>query len=350
MQEDHQKYMGFCCAYTPLPLLHAAGFVPYRLFPMGDPPDQAGSIMHDNLCPHVKRILDRALANDLPKLSGMIFMDSCESMRRLADAWQVVNESDRRILVDLPLHSNERNIVYLSKQLKGLANTLSQWAGRTITAEAVNEGILQYSQLAERLNKLDNKARDGQLSRSLLQKLINNSVTRPIAETLLEMDELENRPPSFNAKGRAPILVFGNVLPDPEALSLFEESGCLIVNMDTCTGARQHVLYDCDESKDPYDQLARSLLARPPCARSISPDEPDMLSRRVLESAHRVGAKGVVGHVMKFCDPYLARIPPVLKTLKAENLPYLILEGDCTLRSFGQHKTRIQAFAEILNR
>ena len=350
MQEDYQKSVGFCCAYTPLPLLDAAGFIPYRLFPMGDQPDQAGSIMHDNLCPHVKRILDRAMAKDLPELSGMVFMDSCESMRRLADAWQLVNGSDRQRLVDLPLHADERSIAYLSKQLEGLANTLSQWAGCTITTEAVSESVGQYSQLAERLNKLEKKAMAGELSRSLLQKLLNNSVTRPISETISELDALEKNPPFFSAKGRAPILVFGNVLPDPEALALFEESGCLIVGMDTCTGSRQHVLYDYDETKDPYVQMGRSLLSRPPCARTVSPDEPDMLAKRILESAQRVGAKGVVGHVMKFCDPYLSRIPPVLKTLKEENLPYLILEGDCTLRSFGQHKTRIQAFVEILTR
>ncbi|MFC1819947.1 2-hydroxyacyl-CoA dehydratase [Thermodesulfobacteriota bacterium] len=81
MNNDNLKLVGFSCAYTPLPLIHAAGFIPYRILPMGDQPDQAGSIMHDNLCPHVKRILDRAMAKDLPELSGIVFMDSCESMR-----------------------------------------------------------------------------------------------------------------------------------------------------------------------------------------------------------------------------------------------------------------------------
>ena len=110
------------------------------------------------------------------------------------------------------------------------------------------------------------------------------------------------------------------------------------------------MLYDYDGTQDPYVQLARSSLARPPCARSICPEEPGALATSVLESARRTGAKGVAAHVMKFCDPYLARIPLVSNALKSEGLPLLVLEGDCTLRSFGQHKTRIEAFAEMLSR
>ena len=348
MKDNNPNLVGFSCAYTPLPLIHAAGFTPYRVLPMGDQPDQAGSIMHDNLCPHIKRILDRAMAKDLPELLGMIFMDSCESMRRLADAWQSINSSSRQILVTLPSQTNERGIDYLSRQLRDLSDTLSEWSGNLITTEAIAESMTLYSELAQRIIQLDQKAAAGELSRSKLQKVLNHSVTQPITRTLSELDELENHPSSFNANGRAPIFLFGNVLPDPEAMALFEESGCLILNADICTGTRQHISYDFDETKGPYVQLAHSTLGRPPCARTISLDDPGELVNQVLESTQNTGAKGVIAHVMKFCDPYLTRIPPVLAALKENNLPYLVLEGDCTLRSFGQHRTRIEAFAEML--
>lgn len=350
MKEDDRKFVGFCCAYTPLPLIDAKGFSPYRVFPMGDQPDQAGSIMHDNLCPHVKRVLDRAMAGDLPELAGMVFMDSCESMRRLADAWRSVNRSGRQVIINLPLHGNEEGISYLSNQLKVLAETLSEWSEVPIGEEAIAESVERYNELARRLNMLERKASAGELSRSVLQEVFNKSVTHPVKMTLAHLDEPEKQSPAFNPKGRVPIFIFGNVMPDPEAIALFEESGCLIVGMDTCTGARQHAPYDYSGTKNPYEQLARSLLSRPPCARTISPQEPLALARLVLESAQRAGARGVVAHVMKFCDPYLARIPVVFKTLKEAGLPTLLLEGDCTLRSFGQYKTRIEAFREMLDR
>jgi benzoyl-CoA reductase/2-hydroxyglutaryl-CoA dehydratase subunit BcrC/BadD/HgdB len=41
-------------------------------------------------------------------------------------------------------------------------------------------------------------------------------------------------------------------------------------------------------------------------------------------------------------------MPGVREALKREGLPFLLLEGDCTLRSIGQHKTRIEAFIEMM--
>ncbi len=71
------RNIGFTCAYTPIPLIEAAGFDPLRIFPESKAPDQAGHLLHDNLCPHVKKVLDRALASDLV-LSSMctVFAES----------------------------------------------------------------------------------------------------------------------------------------------------------------------------------------------------------------------------------------------------------------------------------
>jgi benzoyl-CoA reductase/2-hydroxyglutaryl-CoA dehydratase subunit BcrC/BadD/HgdB len=66
MMTPANSHVGFACAYTPLPLIAAAGFVPFRLLPMTQVPDRSGRILHDNLCPHIKAILDRAMAGDLP--------------------------------------------------------------------------------------------------------------------------------------------------------------------------------------------------------------------------------------------------------------------------------------------
>jgi hypothetical protein len=82
MTNDNISYIGFSCSYTPLALINAASFTPYWILPLDDSPDQAGQILHDNLCPHVKRVLD----NDLPELSGVVLLNNCDAIRRLPDA------------------------------------------------------------------------------------------------------------------------------------------------------------------------------------------------------------------------------------------------------------------------
>ena len=41
-------------------------------------------------------------------------------------------------------------------------------------------------------------------------------------------------------------------------------------------------------------------------------------------------------------------MPDARRAFQQAGLPLLVLEGDCTLRSLGQHRTRIEAFVEML--
>jgi benzoyl-CoA reductase/2-hydroxyglutaryl-CoA dehydratase subunit BcrC/BadD/HgdB len=43
-------------------------------------------------------------------------------------------------------------------------------------------------------------------------------------------------------------------------------------------------------------------------------------------------------------------MPMVREEFKKAGMPLLLLEGDCTLRSIGQQRTRIEAFIEMLYR
>jgi benzoyl-CoA reductase/2-hydroxyglutaryl-CoA dehydratase subunit BcrC/BadD/HgdB len=77
---------------------------------------------------------------------------------------------------------------------------------------------------------------------------------------------------------------------------------------------------------------------------------PGVIAEEVLARATTCKARGVIACTAKFCDPYIARIPGVREVLRKAGLPMLQIEGDCTMRSFGQQRTRIQAFTEMLRR
>lgn len=351
MTPDERSLVGFTCAYTPLPLIDAAGLVPFRILPMGAAPDRAGGVLHDNICPHVKRVLDRALAGDLPELAGVVLMNSCDAMRRLADAWQTAGPGDEVILVDLPVDGSQNAAAYFAGELDRLANRLAAWSGREVTTDAVTRSVERYNNLAAGLDRLAERAARDALpgGRRALQEMANRSVTEPAAECLVALKRLAEAPdPPQGRDSRVPVLLFGNVLPDPEAFDLFEACGCRIVADDVCTGARQMAPIQLDGGEDVMRTLARWILSRPPCARTLETDQPGLLARHVLKRAEECGARGVIAHVMKFCDPYLARLPAVREALRQADLPLLVLEGDCTLRSLGQHRTRIEAFAEML--
>lgn len=349
--KQQMERIGFACAYSPLPLIAAAGFVPYRILPLTNAADQAGSILHDNLCPHVKRILDRGMDRDLPSLSGMVFMNSCDAMRRLCDAWQAIRPSDRTVLVDLPVAAGEAAVAYFADELSRLRGILSEWSGSPIGDPQIEEQMQNYQRVALGLGRLSRQAARGGLADGwrTMQALFNRSVTQPVTDLLNDLEGLEAAADTVRPDPkRVRLLLFGNVLPDPEAFELIERSGAQVVADDLCTGSRQiAAIMNCSDL-DVSTRLARAILARPACARTLSSTQPLRLGQEVLARATEVSAQGVVAHVLKFCDPYLARLPEVRQTLRDANLPLLVLEGDCTMRSLGQHRTRIEAFVEML--
>lgn len=349
--DEMTSNVGFTCAYTPPALIDAAGFVPYRVLPMGNSPDLAGQILHDNLCPHVKRVLDRALDHDLPELVGVVFLNSCDAMRRLSDAWQQVRPNDRAILIDLPVTSDETAVSHWGHELSRLVDALSDWSGRPVSHEAIGESIERYNEAALLFDVLRERLRDGgkQGGAAGLQRLYNAAVTRPLSETyeVLKSAVTEPKPPSTK-NGGVPVFAFGNVLPDPEAFDLFESCGANIVDADFCTGSREFSPIEMSGSGDIVTQLAGGLLSRPRCARTLRSTQPGAIAEEVLARAVESNARGVIACTVKFCDPYIARIPGVREVLRKAGLPLLQIEGDCTMRSFGQQRTRIEAFTEML--
>ncbi len=350
---EQKKLIGYACAYTPLALIHAAGFTPYRILPDKDCPDQAGLILHDNLCPHVKRILDRAMDNQLPDLDGMVFMNSCDSMRRLADAWQQARPDIKMTLVDLPITSSDRDCAFFQGELQELSSTLEEWKGETLTPERLTGSIQIYNSLAENLEKLNTELQRGSTynGAGLLQSTcLKASCTAP-EEMVAEVESLIGSAGEEQQKDNSvPIYLFGNVLPDAEAFKMFAECGAGIVRDDLCTGSRlfAEVATRAEGLDDLLLDYAAGILNRQPCARTIVEAQPGKLAKDVIAGAKQYQVKGVIGYSLKFCDPYIARLPGIRAALKAEGIPFLMLEGDCTNRSIGQQKTRIEAFIEML--
>jgi benzoyl-CoA reductase/2-hydroxyglutaryl-CoA dehydratase subunit BcrC/BadD/HgdB len=332
--------IGYACAYAPLVLIDAAGYTPYRILPMSACPDQAGQLLHDNLCPHVKRILDRAIGKDLPDLVGVVFINSCDAMRRVCDAWRHVRPHENIILLDLPAISDDAAVAFYGKELTRLMEALSEWSGRTISNGDIETSIERYNNLSDIFAQLREQLRQGKLAGggSAMQTLYNAAMTAPFEKSRTRLQQALAEPESKPSESDGiPVFLFGNVLADPEAFALFESCGARIIEDDLCTGSRLFTA-----------QISRSLMTRPPCARTFDPAQPLKMADEILTRAQASGARGVIGQTLKFCDPYLDRLPLVRETLRRAGIPLLLLEGDCSLGSIEQQRTRIEAFIEML--
>jgi len=351
MSPERIHRIGHACSYTPTAIMHAAGFNPYRVLPVGDSPDRAGQILHDNLCPHVKRLLDRAMDEELPDLEGMVFMNCCDAMRRLSDAWRSVRPEHKVVLVELPVFTGPGAVSFLAGELTRLSQELGAWSGRSVSQDDIAASIRIMDEMSALLEKLTQRAHDGTLAGGSprLQGLYNLAATEPLDKAIESLRSVaEEAEPQAPEQNGVPVYLFGNVLPDAEAFELFRSCGVHIAGDSICTGMRAFSRIGGDVSERVFERLARGLLNRPRCGRTLEPSHPGKITDDVLSEAKACKAKGVIGYTMKFCDPYMSRLPAIRSALRDAGLPLLLLEGDCAMRSMGQQKTRIEAFAEML--
>jgi benzoyl-CoA reductase/2-hydroxyglutaryl-CoA dehydratase subunit BcrC/BadD/HgdB len=68
-----------------------------------------------------------------------------------------------------------------------------------------------------------------------------------------------------------------------------------------------------------------------------------------MDLVDRAGARGVILHMMKFCEPELFDVPAIRAALSARGIPMLYLDSELEREISGQTVTRIEAFVEMLS-
>ncbi|MFH1538645.1 MAG: 2-hydroxyacyl-CoA dehydratase family protein [bacterium] len=350
---DALPKVGWLCSYSPLEILHAAGLLPVRVFGHGSAVRKADSHMHPNLCPYVRSVLDVALEGGCGHLRGMLFVNSCDAMRRLRDVFLSYVDLEFNHLIDLPRGRSDADAAHFKRELKNLKSAIEKHFGVEITEEALRNSIEKYKISRELYAELNNlrKETPPRISGAEIMRLgwliysTPPEIWNENAETVLNEKKAAPPPPPT---GRQRILLTGNLIHSPNILEFVEDCGLDVVYDDTCTGSRFFELPiagTAANTDDPLGDLARAYLFKPACARMMVIEE---RAKRIIEKSKEFDAAGIIHHTLKFCDTYLYDVPILKNALNDAGFQTLFVEGDCTLGSFGQLKTRIEAFAEIL--
>jgi len=340
--------IGFLCSYTPIEILLAGGFRPVRIGGHSGGIRKADGLMHPNMCQYVRACLDQAVEGAYGSLKGVVFVNACDAMRRLADVWAKYADTGFVHVVDLPKGRTPADIEYMRNEFSKLRTALERGFGTGIEDDALREAVRVLNRsrsLFHELNKLrcmDPPRLTGSEAMQLIDSIHrvtpepwNRTVEALIAEKQEGIPEGTNRPR---------VVLAGSPMHNPEVVAFIEDCGFHVVYEDVCTGSR---FFDVrvGNDQDPLTEMAKAYLEKPPCARMMMMDE---RADGIVRRAGEFNAVGVVHHALKFCDTVLYDVPELRKRLQAEGLKTLFLEGDGTLGSMGQLKTRLEAFAEVL--
>jgi benzoyl-CoA reductase/2-hydroxyglutaryl-CoA dehydratase subunit BcrC/BadD/HgdB len=322
------------CTYTPLEILDAAGLTPLRRYGDAGSLESADTFLHPAICPYVRACLAEEMAGTSPHHA--VFVNSCDGMRRLYDAWRDRFRDDFVYLMDLPRNTGAGAEHLLAEEFRYLAETLGERTGRKVTAAGLREAALAREE--RRLAYM--RASEGIYGEERL-RLAMDIHSLPSGHAPASAMDRE-------AAGGVPVLLTGNLLNPAGLVASLERAGARVIWIDLCNGDRSFATSTVPQGEELDDlliSLARGYLDRHPCARMA---DAERRYDTLVETFAAVGARGIVYASLKFCDAYLYDFPRVQERLNREGIPVLRLESDYTDGNVGQLLTRVEAFLEML--
>jgi benzoyl-CoA reductase subunit C len=359
LKKQGKPIMGYLCAFTPVEIITAAGFVPFRIKgDVNEPITKADTEMETIVCPLVRSCFDVALKGKYEFLDGIVIPHACDSISRTYDVWKYTLNLPYSHFINMPHGTDEPSLNFYKAELNIFRRSLGKFARREISDQGLKEAVRLYNQNRAKVRELYElrKASPPLISGAEVNRLLVASVSIPVEEATRLIDSVigEVKPRQAVAAAKsARIMVVGAQVDDVAFIDLIEDSGAWVVADDLCPGAREF-FSDVDVTADPIDGIAERYLRKINCGRTFRERQgsyPEYLEQRFGHIGRFIEdfkVNGVVLYIYKYCDPFGFEVPQMKSYIESKGTPVLYLEDEYSMSTIGRLRTRIQAFLELL--
>lgn len=352
-KEKGGKVFGWICTHSPEEVIYAAGMLPYRV--VGDPNEEivgAEAYLFANTCFLVRSIIQLGLNKEYDILEGVLFVNTCDHMRRIFDVWRYYLPLPAYHILAIPHKISEVSFEFFEGEVNKLKKKMEEVSGREITDDSLRNAIEIYNKSRSLLRQLYEfrKQDPPPVGADEVIDILRAAMKMPKDKYnhLLEeaLAEIRQRKPSTGRKVR--LMVVGSYLDNPEFMQAVENLGASVVVDQICMGTR-YFWDSVDPTLEPIAGIARRYLRRTPCAR-IRPVA--MRLKHIMDLVKEFSVDGVIYEVIKYCDLYGYDKPVFRSELEQADIPVveLDLEYGGGRLNIGQIRTRIQAFIEMIER
>lgn len=353
-RSDGLKRVGHFCAYTPLEVLNAAGVRHARLFKAGDPETvSAGEHFTQSVfCDFTKSCIGGFAKGDpiYTAVDKLYNFHTCASIKRSSE---VIEKFVPVKLLNMPkMRDRKSSRLFFRDEIIEFKRDLSQLTGREISDDDIRQQIVHYNnarKLIKNISELRKKENPPISGRDFLE-LVKAFYYVPPEKLFDAYEKIYRDLSELGDNGSRPLrlMICGSVAADGDhrLLDILEEEiGARVVVEDHCTGLKP--FYNTvDETGDPFWALANGYLDQAPCFR-MKTLEDNVNFAGQLAREYRVD--GVLYVYLKFCSCYGITKKPFLDYFKSIGTPVLDLSNDYSGSDYGQIKTRIEAFVEVIN-
>jgi benzoyl-CoA reductase/2-hydroxyglutaryl-CoA dehydratase subunit BcrC/BadD/HgdB len=341
-----KKLLGYFCAYTPIEIIHACGFVPIRLNAGPGQTDKANAHLPDFICPFMKLTLEKSLNGRFDFLSGIVQGYSCDAACGMVNIWKDIFKNKLFHSIPIPYNDSIASRAYYKSAILELMEKLKGEGGR-ISESSLNASMDMYAHIRNIQYELYLRRHQGTLAVSSrdLMDIVDAGFLTPPEQYLAMLKKLMAHIPNDSPvkKESCPVLVTGSLIENSELLDIIESSGGRVVADDLCNGFRQ-MFPPQGQGETPMDRLIDRYMSRFPC-----PARSRVENRviRILDLARASGARCVIFMLQKYCTPHLADYPTLSEALKKNGFQSLLIEMDESWQIAEQARTRLESFFEM---
>jgi len=351
---DGKRIIGYFCSYVPEEIIHAAGFIPYRMRAVDNKGTTKGSIYYSALnCSFVRSCFGKALEGDFGFLDGIVFMNGCDHLRRMYDNWKYADISPLfRHMFVTPHLTGDTALRRYTDELHKFINEIEDFFHVKITDDALRESVKLYNEKRRLLAELYELRKNEILPirGSELLNLLLSVTMMPVNDAIELIREVlsQARGRSVSRSGDLRLFISSGCMEESSHIELIENCGGAVVGDNMCLGSR-HIDLETDENKKPVEALAERYLTHLSCPRMMDDFKTRLAYLENIRMEYAVN--GVIAEKLKFCDLWGGEMYLMKQESKKKNFPILLLERELYGSGEGQIRTRIQAFLEqIRNR
>ncbi len=343
------EVVGCFCSYAPEELIYAAGLLPVRMLGSHEPQDVTEPHIFGMFCPFCRDVLAQGLKGRYSYMKGIMLAQSCLHLRQSFTSWSKHVPIDYAFYLYMPNKVQTHHArPYLRGELEKFRQSLQEWAGRTITDEALRETAELYNENRRLMHEVYDLRKGPNPPVTGLEAMVMVASSFFVdkkehnAELRRILPELKSRTLNRETGGR--LMIVGSEDDDTEFIKMVESVGSTVVTDDHCTGSRY--FWNLTRfSDDIMQDIANRYIDRPPCP---TKDWEDRLRfPHILALAREFSVDGVILIQQKFCDPHECDMVPLKEYLNSNGYPTLFLEFDVTV-PLGQMRIRVEAFLEML--
>ncbi len=344
-----KKVIGYFCSYFPEELIHAAGFIPYRMRAVASNGTSRGDVYFSSLnCTFVRRCFDKILEGHFDFLDGIVFMNSCDHIRRMYDnARYAETDLSFMYMFVIPHTMNDLALDRYTQEIMNFKTEFEKHFHVIITDDSLRESVKLYNRKRSLIKQINESRKNNTLTvkaSELLDTMLAVTMM-PVEKSIDLLEQVLEKTSSRNisADNELRIFLLSGCMEETAHLELIESLGGAVVADSICLGQRYYDM-QVEESGDLYSNLADRYLRHMSCPRMM-----DDFRRRLSymnSCLNEYSVDAVIAEKLKFCDLWGGEIYLHKQDARQKGIPLIALERELYGSGDGQIATRIQAFFE----